>query len=132
MEYTRTSSVTTSIAHSVYDEGRYRKMGLFMKFIDHISKKRMENKDSILNLVQGCCKEPHKKGEGEDQEKKRRAARGDSGSCASSCPSCNERKRKVAARRPQFKAANLRSSNEKLFGRKKAMISKLVRGGFKE
>ncbi|KAI5677090.1 hypothetical protein M9H77_08040 [Catharanthus roseus] len=61
-------------------------------------KKRMENKDSILNL--------------------RRAVGGDSSSYANSCTSYNERKRKAAARRPQFEAANLRSNNKKLFRRK--------------
>ncbi|KAI5682063.1 hypothetical protein M9H77_03291 [Catharanthus roseus] len=77
-----------------------------------ISKKRMENKDSILNL-----KSHTRRGSENIKKKKRRAAAGDY--CPSSCPSCNERKRKEVARWPQFEAANLRSSNEKLFGRKR-------------
>ncbi|KAI5667111.1 hypothetical protein M9H77_16964 [Catharanthus roseus] len=62
--------------------------------------------------------EPHKKGEGKFKKKKRSAAGGDSNNCVSSCPSFNERKRRATARWPQFEVANLRSSNEKLFGRK--------------
>ncbi|KAI5653441.1 hypothetical protein M9H77_30628 [Catharanthus roseus] len=70
-------------------------------------KKRMENKDSILNLMSPTrrVREEIKKKIGELQGETAAAAE-------SSCLSCNERKRKAAARRPQFEAANLRSNNE--------------------
>ncbi|KAI5649283.1 hypothetical protein M9H77_35288 [Catharanthus roseus] len=77
----------------------------------------MENKDSILNFVKER-KSAHatQEGWGEDQEKKRRAAGRDNGSCASNCPSCNERKRKAAARWLQFEVSGGFKILNHLFG----------------
>lgn len=60
MKYTSASSITTSVAHSVYNEGRSGKRGLFLEFVDHVKIKNLNIALPTRFLDESLAKEIHK------------------------------------------------------------------------
>ncbi|KAI5678594.1 hypothetical protein M9H77_09544 [Catharanthus roseus] len=92
-----------------FESRGYPHMSSELEKYKELEKMFNEMTDIALILLLFCLyiEEPHKKGKGKIKKKKKE-------SCGRDSSSCNERKRKAAARRPQVEAANLRSISENL------------------